>query len=318
MIEPTFSYAYVNFRRSPRQILIFFQKLAATQISVLVADFLQLVRTVLASLEVVARRVAYADYAPFALACNSCLVAYPSYVAALYSRNAIRLQLLNKLLIALYVVGKILVEFCLFSQRAVHPYAEYLAVSSVKKFCKLRFVKIVVRIGAVTLCVHIPGRKVYTHLKSVFFTACCKLADYISVAVLIRTVFYAVLGSLRLPQTKTVVMFCRDYNAFAARRLEYLAPLVGIEFFGIKLRRVFVALAPFFARHSIHTEVNEVVILHFHIVELSLRRRNAYKSVNLFALFVIAVVGIAATLEKFFSLFISLCGYFVIIVILTS
>ena len=70
----------------------------------------------------------------------------------------------------------------------------------------------------------------------------------------------------------------------------YLAPLVGVESGGIERGGIFFSRAPLLARKGVHTEVDEVIILHFQKFQLAFVGNDGYKTLYFLVVFGIAVV----------------------------
>ena len=88
------------------------------------------------------------------------------------------------------------------------------------------------------------------------------------------------------------MVLCGDHDALAARRLDRLAPLVGVELLGVELLGILVARAPLVAGESVHTEVDKGVVLHLHKVELALGRSDVDQALRLRAVLGDVALGV--------------------------
>lgn len=78
------------------------------------------------------------------------------------------------------------------------------------------------------------------------------------------------LGVLRRPQTKTVMMLGGENESLYANFFGETRDLVRIEISRIKKRRRFIAIAPFFIRKRVYREMQESVKFYLLLAQLPL------------------------------------------------
>src|SRR6185369_13798054 len=93
--------------------------------------------------------------------------------------------------------------------------------------------------------VAVPGREIDAKLQPVLARGVGHLADNVTLAVLPRTALYAVVGLLRRPQAKTVVMLRDQHNVARPGSFDRAHPLLRFEIGGIENLRIGGAVSPF-------------------------------------------------------------------------
>ena len=128
---------------------------------------------------------------------------------------------------------------------------------------------------AVGRLIAVPWRKINAEFQSLASRSLGQLLDDVALAVAVGTEADAMIGCLRGPQAKAVVMFAGQDDTAASSGLQNLANSIGIEGARIENRRVFVAVTPFAIRERIDREVEKIVKLEFAPSDLRIRRKRA-------------------------------------------
>src|SRR5689334_19333825 len=94
----------------------------------------------------------------------------------------------------------------------------------------------------------VPGRNIYPELQALMPRRCCDLFHHVAFTAAKRAVPDTVFGSLRWPETETVVMLTSQYHGLKTAGLQARNNRLGIKGGRIENRRIFVAQSPFAIR----------------------------------------------------------------------
>src|SRR5438034_9277298 len=89
-------------------------------------------------------------------------------------------------------------------------------------------------------------------------SGCCGDLSYdVTLPVFPRAAFDSILGLIRWPKTKSVVVFCNHHNVPNPGGLDSRHPLPSVELRWIKSRGAGRSVSPFLAKKCVRSEVNE-------------------------------------------------------------
>ena len=122
--------------------------------------------------------------------------------------------------------------------------------------------------------VQVGRRQIDTQLQAVLLARFGKVSQNIPLAVLESGGHDAMFRISGLPQTETVVVLHGEHHQLHAGRLDGLAPLVGIQCFQIKDRRIFLTGSPFHTGECVRSEVDKGNELLFQSAQLVVGRNH--------------------------------------------
>ena len=206
------------------------------------------------------------DDRPLRMAAVPRFVAAPAHVRPkIVKDHGVRLIFADQLDISGEVV------FLLFAVRAfpagiVKPHIKNIAVFR-QKLRQLIAEIIVVFRRAVALGVSVPRRQIKTEFDAASFAGFRRFPHHILFA---RAVFDRMLGILRGPQAKSVVMLRGQHHALHSGGLDRFHPLVAVQLFRIKNRLVLGSVSPFAIHKGVYPKVDERIAFQLKPVKLAL------------------------------------------------
>src|SRR5690554_4991435 len=131
---------------------------------------------------------------------------------------------------------------------------------------------LIVVCSSVIRMVPVPRRNINAKFKTVFTASQRKFFKHISLSFFPRTFPDCMGAELTGPETKAIVMLCRNYDRFHPCFTGSRSPLPAIQGSGIKNSGIFLTCAPFPVSKGVRTKVNEHIKLHVLALQLCGRR----------------------------------------------